>query len=97
MTRIGLISDTHSYLDERVFMHFAQCDDAPHCPGNARHRNGHHIGRRAFIPGAWRAAPDARMGHHAGRRTQQLVQRSAPVVHPRRCDHAHRAGVQSAG
>ena len=30
MTRIGLISDTHSYLDERVFMHFAQCDEIWH-------------------------------------------------------------------
>lgn len=26
MTHIGLLSDTHGYLDERIFEHFAQCD-----------------------------------------------------------------------
>ncbi len=30
MTRIGLISDTHSYLDEAVFKHFDQCDEIWH-------------------------------------------------------------------
>jgi putative phosphoesterase len=30
MTRIGLISDTHNYLDETVFKHFAQCDEIWH-------------------------------------------------------------------
>jgi putative phosphoesterase len=30
MTRIGLISDTHSYLDESVFKHFADCDEIWH-------------------------------------------------------------------
>lgn len=30
MTRIGLISDTHGYLDETVFTHFAQCDEIWH-------------------------------------------------------------------
>jgi len=30
MTRIGLISDTHGYLDEAVFTHFAQCDEIWH-------------------------------------------------------------------
>ena len=30
MTRIGLISDTHNYLDEAVFKHFAQCDEIWH-------------------------------------------------------------------
>ena len=28
--RIGLISDTHSYLDPRVFTHFAECDEVWH-------------------------------------------------------------------
>lgn len=28
--RIGLISDTHSYLDERVFFHFENCDEIWH-------------------------------------------------------------------
>ena len=30
MTRIGLISDTHNYLDESVFKHFEQCDEIWH-------------------------------------------------------------------
>lgn len=30
MTRIGLISDTHHYLDEAVFKHFASCDEIWH-------------------------------------------------------------------
>ena len=30
MTRIGLLSDTHNYLDEAVFKHFANCDEIWH-------------------------------------------------------------------
>ena len=30
MTRIGLISDTHSWLDEAVFEHFKECDEVWH-------------------------------------------------------------------
>lgn len=30
MTRIGLISDTHSFLDDAVFKHFEQCDEIWH-------------------------------------------------------------------
>ncbi len=30
MTRIGLLSDTHSFLDQRVFEHFAECDEIWH-------------------------------------------------------------------
>lgn len=30
MTRIGLISDTHGYLDEQVFRHFEKCDEIWH-------------------------------------------------------------------
>lgn len=30
MTRIGLISDTHSFLDDRVFKHFDDCDEIWH-------------------------------------------------------------------
>jgi uncharacterized protein len=30
MTRIGLISDTHGYLDEAVFTHFENCDEVWH-------------------------------------------------------------------
>jgi len=30
MTRIGLISDTHGFLDENVFKHFETCDEVWH-------------------------------------------------------------------
>lgn len=30
MTRIGLLSDTHGYLDPRVFKHFEECDEVWH-------------------------------------------------------------------
>ena len=30
MTRIGLISDTHGYLDEQVFRYFKDCDEIWH-------------------------------------------------------------------
>ena len=30
MTRIGMISDTHGFLDETVFRHFANCDEVWH-------------------------------------------------------------------
>ncbi|MFZ1855714.1 MAG: metallophosphoesterase family protein, partial [Chitinophagaceae bacterium] len=30
MTRIGLISDTHGFLDENVFRHFENCDEIWH-------------------------------------------------------------------
>jgi putative phosphoesterase len=30
MTRIGLISDTHNYLDKNVFQHFEHCDEIWH-------------------------------------------------------------------
>ena len=30
MKKIGLLSDTHSFLDERVFEHFAKCDEVWH-------------------------------------------------------------------
>ena len=30
MTKIGLLSDTHSFLDDAVFKHFEQCDEIWH-------------------------------------------------------------------
>ena len=30
MTRIGLLSDTHSYLDSKIFTHFDTCDEIWH-------------------------------------------------------------------
>lgn len=37
MTKIGLLSDTHNYLDEAVFKHFENCDEIWHAGdfGNA--------------------------------------------------------------
>jgi uncharacterized protein len=53
MTRIGLLSDTHGYLDEAVFSYFESCDEVWHAGdfGNAEM-----IGRlQAFKPfrGVW--------------------------------------------
>jgi hypothetical protein len=31
MTRIGILSDTHGILDDRVLEHFAECDEVWHC------------------------------------------------------------------
>jgi putative phosphoesterase len=31
MRRIGLLSDTHHYLDDAVFKHFEECDEIWHC------------------------------------------------------------------
>ena len=31
MKKIGLISDTHGYLDEQVIEHFKNCDEIWHC------------------------------------------------------------------
>ena len=30
MTRIGLLSDTHNFLDEAIFEHFKNCDEIWH-------------------------------------------------------------------
>ncbi len=30
MTKIGLLSDTHSFLDQRIYEHFAACDEIWH-------------------------------------------------------------------
>jgi uncharacterized protein len=31
MTKIGILSDTHSYLDPRIFEYFCSCDEIWHC------------------------------------------------------------------
>jgi uncharacterized protein len=31
MTKIGLLSDTHGMLDDRIFQHFKDCDEVWHC------------------------------------------------------------------
>lgn len=48
MKRIGIISDTHGYLDEKVFAHFQHCDEIWH----AGDFGDHHISDelKAFKP-----------------------------------------------
>jgi uncharacterized protein len=59
MTRIGLISDTHSYLDEKVFAHFKECDEIWHGGdfGNIeiaeRLRHGQTGDRQAIVRGVY--------------------------------------------
>lgn len=36
MTRIGLISDPHGFLDEKVFEHFKDCHEVWHAVGWGR-------------------------------------------------------------
>jgi putative phosphoesterase len=31
MTKIGILSDTHAWIDERLFAHFSECDELWHC------------------------------------------------------------------
>ena len=30
MTKVGLLSDTHGFLDKRIFKHFESCDEVWH-------------------------------------------------------------------
>lgn len=48
MTRIGLIADTHSYLDEAVFKHFEPCDEIWHAGDFGTHELAHRLA--AFKP-----------------------------------------------
>lgn len=52
MTRIGLISDTHNWLDEAVFDHFKDCDEVWHA-GDFGTKN---IADR-IINGPWKKQP----------------------------------------
>ena len=55
MTRIGLISDTHGFLDESVFMHFSACDEIWHA-GDWGHEGISDMlqkNTRATIRGVW--------------------------------------------
>ena len=49
MTKIGILADTHGWLDEQVLNHFSQCDEVWHagdfgdiasCGTTSRKRNG---------------------------------------------------------
>jgi putative phosphoesterase len=48
LTRIGLIADTHSYLDEAVFKHFEPCDEIWHAGDFGTSELAHRLG--AFKP-----------------------------------------------
>ena len=57
MTRIGLISDTHGFLDEAVFKHFENCDEIWHAgdfgEGVANRLNPASCGSRKVIRGVF--------------------------------------------
>ncbi|MEP7165946.1 MAG: metallophosphoesterase family protein [Ferruginibacter sp.] len=55
MTRIGLISDTHSYLDESVFEHFKNCQEIWHAGdfGNIELANRLAVQSRLTIRGVY--------------------------------------------
>ena len=48
MTRIGVLSDTHGYLDPRVFEHFAEVDEIWHAGDIGSAMVLHHL--REFTP-----------------------------------------------
>ena len=54
MTKIGLISDTHNYLDETVFEHFQDCDEVWHAGdfGSIELLNGL-TGRQTMVRGVY--------------------------------------------
>jgi uncharacterized protein len=63
MTRIGLISDTHGFLDEAVFKHFEKCDEVWHAgdfgEGVANRLNPASGGSRKVIRGVFGNIDDA--------------------------------------
>jgi len=58
MTRIGLISDTHGYLDETVFKHFENCDEVWHA-GDFGEGVAQRIKERKRIQGVYGNIDDA--------------------------------------
>jgi putative phosphoesterase len=58
MKKIGLISDTHGYLDETVFKHFEYCDEIWHAGdfgsiSIAEQLKVHQTGRQAIVRGVY--------------------------------------------
>lgn len=49
MKRIGLIADTHHYLDEAVLNHFAECDEVWHAGDFGTIELAEHLGKCAAI------------------------------------------------
>jgi uncharacterized protein len=58
MTRIGLISDTHGFLDEAVFEHFKNCDEVWHA-GDFGESVAQRIKERKRIQGVYGNIDDA--------------------------------------
>jgi hypothetical protein len=52
MKRIGLISDTHGYLDEKVFEHFKSCDEVWHA-GDFGEGVAKHLKERKEVKGVY--------------------------------------------
>lgn len=50
MTRIGLISDTHGFLDETVFKHFEQCDEIWHAGDFGTIELAKHLATQSGLP-----------------------------------------------
>ena len=48
MTKVGLISDTHGYLDESIFTHFKYCDEIWHAGDIGDHAVAHAL--KTFKP-----------------------------------------------
>lgn len=55
MTRIGLIADTHGWLDEQVFSHFAQCQEIWHAGDFGNFAIAQELADRCQVPvrGVW--------------------------------------------
>ncbi len=58
MTRIGLISDTHGFLDENVFKHFEKCNEIWHA-GDFGEGVAQKIREKKRIKGVWGNIDDA--------------------------------------
>ena len=50
MTRIGLIADTHGYLDDAVFEHFKQCDEIWHAGDFGNIELAIHLAEKSGLP-----------------------------------------------
>lgn len=50
MTKIGLISDTHGFLDEAVFNHFEQCDEIWHAGDWGTNELANQLAAKCGIP-----------------------------------------------
>jgi hypothetical protein len=53
MTRIGLISDTHHFLDESVFEHFKGCDEVWHAGDFGTMELAHKIRQQKILKGVY--------------------------------------------